>query len=344
MPLWHRSSRYSADQVAVSFLSPVPAVPSTVPGIGHPLHSRVESVEAGWRLDRFLAVRFPEYSRSFFLKLIQQQAVQVNGLPVAKAGHKVRAGEEVLFFLPPPESSELRPEPVFFDILFEDRDLILINKPPSLVVHPGSGHKNGTLAQGLLYLHHDLPGQEEGRAGLVHRLDKDTSGILLAAKNERALRAMMAAFQDRRVEKIYHAILLRTPQSSCGRIDAPVGRHPVMRQKMAIRQQGGKYAATNWQVQERYANGWCLAEIGLETGRTHQIRVHMASQNTPVAGDALYGGSAPPESTIKPSRQMLHASSLSFTHPLSGEQFSWTAPLWPDMLNVLAQLRALTGK
>lgn len=316
----------------------------TVPPAGRPQHFRVESIEAGWRLDHFLAVRYPEYSRSFFLKLIQQQAVQVNGSPVAKAGHKLRAGEEVLFTPPPPEPSELRPEPVAFDIIFEDNDLILINKPPGLVVHPGSGHKNGTLAHGLLFLHHDLPGIEEGRAGLVHRLDKDTSGILLAAKTEYALRAMMRAFQDRAVDKTYHAILLRSPQASSGRIDAPIGRHSVMRQKMAICQQGGRYAATNWRVQERYANGWCLAEIGLETGRTHQIRVHMASQNTPVAGDALYGGSAPAGSGIMPSRQMLHASSLSFIHPSRGERLSWTAPLWPDMVDVLAQLRALPWK
>ena len=319
-------------------------MPHTVPLVGRSLHSRVEAIEAGWRLDHFRAVRFPEYSRSFFLKLIQQQSVQVNGLSVCKAGHRLRAGEEVHFFLPLSGSSELRPEPVLFDILFEDNDLILINKPPGLVVHPGSGHKNGTLAHGLLYLHHDLPGVEEGRAGLVHRLDKDTSGILLAAKNESALRAMMAAFQDRSVEKVYYAILLRTPQTSSGRIDAPLGRHPVMRQKMAIRQQGGKYAVTKWHVQEHYANGWCLVKIGLETGRTHQIRVHMASQNTPVAGDTLYGGTAPPGSGITPFRQMLHASSLSFTHPSTGERLSWTAPLWPDMREVLEQLRALPEK
>lgn len=312
--------------------------------VGRSFHSQVEPIEAGWRLDHFLTVRFPGHSRSFFLKLIQSKAVQVNGLPVSKAGHKLRAGEEVLFSLPQSESSELRPEPVSFDILFEDSDFILINKPPGLVVHPGCGHKNGTLAHGLLYLHHNLPRVEEGRAGLVHRLDKDTSGILLAAKNEWALRAMMVAFQDRAVDKVYHAILLRTPKGASGRIDAPIGRHPVMRQKMAIRPQKGKYAATNWLVQERYPNGWCLVEIGLETGRTHQIRVHMASQNTPVAGDTLYGGQVPSGSEIMPSRQMLHASSLSFIHPTSGERLSWTAPLWPDMLAVLEKLRTLPEK
>ena len=305
------------------------------------LFCQVDPCEAGWRLDHFLATRFPEYSRSFFLKCIQKHHIQVNGLPVAKAGLRLRGGDILEVTLPPPEPSALTPEPVTFDIVFEDDHLLLINKAPGLVVHPGSGHNSGTLAHGLLFLHSDLPGAEEGRPGLVHRLDKDTSGLLLVAKNEQALRILMAAFQERSIEKIYHAILLRTPSEKSGRIVAPLGRHPVLRQKMAVREQGGKYAATNWRIQEQFANGWCLAEIGLETGRTHQIRVHMSTLRMPVAGDALYGGSLSNGCQIAVPRQMLHASTLQFTHPISGERLSWTAPLWPDMEKALAQLRAL---
>ena len=300
---------------------------------------RVEPSEAGWRLDHFLAAHFSHFSRSFFLKLIQQQYVQVNGLPVTKGSLRLRTGDAIAYTVPPSDPSGLEPEPVDFDILFEDEHLLLINKPPGLVVHPGSGHKHGTLVHGLLCLYHDLPGMEEGRPGLIHRLDKDTSGILLVAKNERALRAMQAIFQERSVEKIYHAVLLRCPSEQSGRIVAPLGRHPVLRQKMAIVQRGGKYAATSWRVQERFHNGWCLAEIGLETGRTHQIRVHMASQHTPIAGDTLYGGIVPPGSGITVSRQLLHASSLQFTHPFTGEQLRWVAPLWPDMQETLLRLR-----
>lgn len=313
-------------------------------GPEHRLQCRVEPREADWRLDHVLAARFPEYSRSFFLKCIQERCAQVNGLPVTKAGLRLRAGDEVSLRLPPPEPSGLVPQPVAFEVLFEDAHLLLINKPPNLVVHPGSGHSQGTLAHGLLHLCRDLPGLAEGRPGLVHRLDKDTSGILLVAKSEQVLRSLMAAFQERSVEKTYHTILLRTPKEAEGRIVAPLGRHPVLRQKMAILHQGGRYAATRWQVQERYPNGWCLAEIGLETGRTHQIRVHMASLHTPVAGDALYGGMPPAGSRIAVPRQMLHASTLSFTHPCSGRRLSWTAPLWPDMQAALGQLRALAGQ
>lgn len=300
---------------------------------------QVDPPEAGWRLDHFLAARFSDFSRSFFLKLIQQHHVQVNGLPISKGSLRLRAGDEIAFTVPPPEPSVLEPEPVAFDILFEDEHLLLINKPPGLVVHPGSGHKHGTLAHGLIGLYHDLPGREEGRPGLVHRLDKDTSGILLVAKNDRSLRAMQALFQERRVEKIYHTVLLRCPREQSGRIVAPLGRHPVLRQKMAVVRQGGKYAATSWRIQEQFYNGWCLAEIGLETGRTHQIRVHMASQHTPIAGDTLYGGIVPPGSGITVSRQLLHASSLQFTHPFTGEQLRWVAPLWPDMQETLLRLR-----
>ncbi len=301
-----------------------------------------QSHEAGWRLDHFLAARFPHESRSHFLKLIQKGVVCINQQPASKAGQRLRVGDRITLSCPPPEPAALQPEPVSFEILFEDKDLVLINKPPGLVVHPGSGHQRGTLAHGLLHLYRDLPAVDEGRAGLVHRLDKETSGVLLVAKNESTLAALMAAFQERRVSKVYHALLLRSPGKEEGRIVAPLGRHPVLRQKMAIRERDGKYAATRWRVVEGFANGWSLVEIGLETGRTHQIRVHMASLRSPVAGDVLYGGAVPASSPVQPPRQMLHASRLSFTHPVSGKEITCTAPLWPDMTAVLAALRTLS--
>ena len=300
---------------------------------------RVEAFEAGWRLDHFLTARHPGRSRSFFLKLAQQGQIRVNGLPALKAGQRLRPGDTVEFTLPAPEPTHLTPEQVDFPILFEDEDLVLLNKPPGLVVHPGSGHRTGTVAAGLLHLYPHLPGKEEGRAGLAHRLDKDTSGILLAAKNEPCLRALMTAFQERRVEKRYLAILLRAPQSESGRLVAPLGRHPAARQKMVIREDG-RFAATTWRVAEHFANGWCLADIGLETGRTHQIRVHMASLRCPVAGDEVYGGAVSGDPLIVP-RQMLHAHSLRFVHPTSGAPVFCTAPLWPDMEALLAALRDL---
>ena len=317
-------------------------MPDSLSASGRLLECQVTAHEAGWRLDHLLAARFPHESRSRFLKLVQQKAVCVNQQPASKAGQRLREGDRITLTCPPPEPAALQPEPVPFEILFEDEDLVLINKPPGLVVHPGSGHQSGTLAHGLLHLYHDLPAVEEGRAGLVHRLDKDTSGVLLAAKNASTLAALMTAFQERRVSKVYHALLLRSPGKEEGRIVAPLGRHPVLRQKMAIRDQDGRYAATKWRVVEDFANGWCLAEIALETGRTHQIRVHMASLHAPVAGDALYGGAVPTGSPIQPPRQMLHASRLSFVHPVSGKEITCTAPLWPDMTAVLAALRTLS--
>lgn len=300
----------------------------------------VEKDKEGWRLDHFLVARFSDFSRSSLSKFIAQGHITVNS-SAAKAGLRLRSGDVVSLSLPPPDPSELAVEKVSFDILFEDEHLLLINKPPGLVVHPGCGHKSGTLAHGLLYHLQDLPGADAGRPGIVHRLDKDTSGILIVAKTEVVLRGLMAEFQQRKIEKVYHAILLRTPELHEGRIVAPLGRHPVARQKMAI-QQHGKYAATQWAVQEQYANGWCLAEVRIETGRTHQIRVHLSSIGFPVAGDVLYGGTVTSSTAINVKRQMLHASTLQFTHPASGEELRFTAPLWHDMKDVLTALRGLS--
>lgn len=294
--------------------------------------------EAGLRLDHFLTGKLSGQSRSAIGKLINGAHVLVDGFQ-AKPGRRLREGEVVAVTLPPTPLSELVPEPVDFSVLYEDSHLLVINKPPGLVVHPGSGHCHSTLVHGLLYRCRDLPAVETHRPGIVHRLDKDTSGALLVAKTEHTLRVLMADFKQRRIRKTYHALLLRCPRESSGRVVAPVGRHPVDRKKMAIRPEQGRYAATTWQVLERFTNGWCWAEIDIETGRTHQIRVHMASLKAPVLGDALYGGSISRHDPLRPDRQMLHASTLCFRHPLTGEEMSCTAPLAEDMCRILEVLR-----
>jgi 23S rRNA pseudouridine1911/1915/1917 synthase len=294
--------------------------------------------DVGQRLDHFLALRFPDQSRSSLHKLISKANILVDGQPV-KAGYRLRGNNNITVLFPQPQPSALVPEHIDFPILFEDDHLLVINKPPGLVVHPANGHHHGTLVHGLLNRCENLPMGDEGRPGIVHRLDKDTSGVMLVAKTELALRTLMADFKDRKVRKTYHALLLRCPREPDGRIILPVGRHPVDRKKMTIRPTHGKYAVTNWHVLEYFSNGWCLAEIGIETGRTHQIRVHMASVKSPVAGDLLYGGGVGRGSGVQPARQMLHASTLCFRHPYSGQEQCFTAPIWDDLQNVLDILR-----
>lgn len=297
--------------------------------------------EVGQRLDHFLARRFPDQSRSSLHKMIEAAQILVDNQQV-KSGYRLRDQNAISVFFPPPQSSPLSPERIDFPVLYEDDHLLVISKPPGLVVHPASGHHHGTLVHGLLYRCDNLPMGDEGRPGIVHRLDKDTSGVMLVAKTELALRSLMADFKDRKIQKTYHALLLRCPRERDGRIVMPIGRHPVDRKKMAIRPAHGRYAATNWHVTESFFNGWCLAEIGIETGRTHQIRVHMASVKSPVVGDLLYGGTVVRSGRVQPSRQMLHASTLSFTHPFTGQGCCFTAPLWGDMQEALDLLRENT--
>ena len=298
----------------------------------------VAASEAGLRLDRFLTSNFPEHSRSSLNKLIVSASVRVNEQTV-KAGYRLREGDSVSIEFPVLRDEPLSPEKIDFPVLFEDEHLLVISKPPGIVVHPACGHTSGTLVHGLLYHCHELPSLDGERPGIVHRLDKDTSGIMLVAKDEPCLRALMADFKDRRIHKTYQALLLRSPRDPQGRIVQPLGRHPVERKKMAVRPEDGKYAASNWQITEVFANGWCLAHIGIETGRTHQIRVHMAWVKAPVLGDVLYGGSVSPQSGHPVKRQMLHASTLEFTHPVQGKSMSFTAPLWDDMQQLLNALR-----
>jgi 23S rRNA pseudouridine1911/1915/1917 synthase len=296
------------------------------------------------RLDHYLALHFSEHSRSTLGKYIRSSHILVNDKSV-KPGYRLHHNDIVVVNLPQlTQKNEPQAQPVHFDVLHEDQNLLVINKPPGVVVHPAAGNTDQTLVNGLLHRYADMSALEGDRPGIVHRLDKDTSGIMLVARTKKVQAMLSAAFKERRVCKTYHALLLRCPaepnQRDNGRIVAPLGRHPVRRKKMAIRPDG-RYAATAWEIQETFSNGLCFAKIGIETGRTHQIRVHMSSLNAPVAGDSLYGGKPDKRLQICVKRQLLHASTLSFTHPITGKECEFTAPLWPDMHRILTQLRDL---
>ena len=245
--------------------------------------------QTGARLDQFL-VKNLGWSRARLQKLLKAGLVTVDGAPQA-ASHKVRAGEAVSVQVPLPEPSHLLPEPLALEIIFEDRDLVVINKPPGLVVHPGAGHRTGTLLNALL--HHCPELKEIGevsRPGLVHRLDKDTSGLLVVAKTALAHQALVSQFAARETRKTYLALVWgRLPEPE-GRIDKDIGRHPTQRHKMTAHPRRGKVAATRWLVRREFPGPLTLVELSPETGRTHQLRVHLASEGHPVLGDATYGG------------------------------------------------------
>jgi len=294
---------------------------------------------AGKRLDLLVAdlESCAQLTRSRIQNLIRAGNILVND-EVRKTGYRVRTSETICITLPPPQPSSLIPEELEFQILFEDQDVIVLSKPPGVVVHPSHGHIDGTLVHGLLHHCHNLSGiGGELRPGIVHRLDKDTSGAMIVAKNDMAHQSLVKQFKGRTVEKFYLALLVGIPRTRTGRIAAAIGRHPVHRKKMAVLQQGGRESVTNWEILE-YFSHFSFVKLRLETGRTHQIRVHMASIGCPIAGDPVYGRKTK-ISDLLIVRQCLHSYSLAFDHPHSGERLSFTAPLWPDMENIVHLLR-----
>ena len=301
----------------------------------------VQANEVKQRLDHCVVRLQPNLSRSNIGRLIAAGHVLVNGHAV-KGGYKLRLNDQIILRKPAPTSNELEPEAIDFELIFEDDHLLVINKPPGLVVHPAAGHRQGTLVNGLLHRYGNLPGTDSTRPGIVHRLDKDTSGVMLVAKTEDALRNLAESFRNRAVSKTYYAILERRPLKDRGSIVAPVGRHPVNRQKMAVLERG-RHAVSHYWVVRSYANGMCLVKVHIETGRTHQIRVHMASINSPIVGDELYGGKQHTFGTQTVSRQMLHARSLAFPHPVTGKGLEFTAELWPDFKDLLNLLDSQGG-
>ena len=271
--------------------------------------------------------------------LIRFEHVLLNGQN-RKPGCRLRSGDEIKVTVPPPEPSSLVPEDISFEIIHEDDDLVVLSKPPGVVVHPAAGHRTGTLVHGLLFHCNDLSGiNGEMRPGIVHRLDRDTSGIMVVAKNDQAHHNLVNQFKARKVEKIYHAILDGCPEATEGRISLPIGRHRVNRKKMAVLESGGREAVTNWKILEKFSGFFSYVELRLESGRTHQIRVHMAEKNCPVAGDEVYGRKNRKWASLGINRQCLHSSTLAFTHPSKGKIMRFAAPLWPDIASVLDRLR-----
>ncbi len=295
----------------------------------------VPEVFHGVRLDHYLVQSMADTSRSRIVASIKNGGIQVNGASV-KAGYSLKSGDTISGSLTD-SLPETLPEaqPVDFTVLYEDEDLLIIDKPAGLVVHPGSGNRDNTLINGLLFHYRDLAevGDRE-RPGIVHRLDKDTSGVMIVARTIHCHQNLVQLFKDRQVEKYYLALVHGKPDNEHGRIVAPIGRHPVHRQKMAIRQNGGRYAASNWQVRQYFAD-CSLLEVHIETGRTHQIRVHLASIGHPVAGDRLYGSNRPYD--LFP-RQMLHAWKLQLNHPENGRLLSVEAPLPIDFNEAIKRL------
>lgn len=293
------------------------------------------------RLDKFLAEQVPELSRSAAQRLIADDQVTVDGEP-AKPSHKVRTGEEIVVLLPAEQPTQLLPEPIALDIVYEDQVLLVVDKPAGMVVHPAPGHPAGTLVNAVLAHCPELAGSEDDRPGIVHRLDRDTSGLILVAKSERVRRTLQRQFKERQVHKAYWALLNGHLQPAWGRIEAAIGRDPQHRQRMAI-QAGGRDAVTEYHVLEQFAHPvgpaageYTLAEVEPVTGRTHQIRVHFASIGHAVVGDAVYGRR---RTSLPLPRQFLHARRLRFKHPLSGQRMELEAPLPEELAVVLDLLR-----
>ena len=295
-----------------------------------PLRFSVESRAA--RLDQFLAAAHPEISRSRWKQLIEAGRVALNGAPVLKANAALAPSDELRCTLPDPEPVGLVPTDIPLAILYEDSDLIVLDKPAGLVVHPAPGHAADTLVNALLHHCADLQGiGGELRPGIVHRLDKDTSGVLVVAKNEQAHAALVAQFSSHSIRKEYLALVWGAPKKPSGTVELPIGRHPVHRQKMAVTEKG-RSAVTHYEV---LAAGplASLLRVRIETGRTHQIRVHLAHLGHPVVGDTTYGRARhglPAELQIP--RQMLHAQVLELVHPRTGRPLVCTAPPPPDFL------------
>ena len=294
------------------------------------------SEDRGVRLDSFLACRVPELTRSAAARLIETGRVTVAGRTAAKSC-RLEGGELVEAELPDPEPTQALPQDIPLDVVYEDEDVIVVNKPAGLVVHPAPGHPDGTLVNALL--HHcgsSLSGiGGELRPGIVHRIDRDTSGLIIAAKNDAAHQALSAQLQDHTLARTYEAVVVGNLREDQGTVDAPIGRHHTDRKKMAVTDRGGRAAVTHWEVLERF-QGFTHVRCRLETGRTHQIRVHMAHLGHPICGDTVYGARKPVPGLTG---QCLHAVGLRFIHPGTGEAVELSCPLSDAFTALLEKLR-----
>ena len=294
------------------------------------------SEDRGVRLDSFLACRVPELTRSAAARLIETGRVTVAGRTAAKSC-RLEGGELVEAELPDPEPTQALPQDIPLDVVYEDEDVIVVNKPAGLVVHPAPGHPDGTLVNALL--HHcgsSLSGiGGELRPGIVHRIDRDTSGLIIAAKNDAAHQALSAQLQDHTLARTYEAVVVGNLREDRGTVDAPIGRHHTDRKKMSVTDRGGRAAVTHWEVLERF-QGFTHVRCRLETGRTHQIRVHMAHLGHPICGDTVYGARKPVPGLTG---QCLHAVGLRFIHPRTGEAVELSCPLSDAFTALLEKLR-----
>jgi 23S rRNA pseudouridine1911/1915/1917 synthase len=304
----------------------------------------VAAEAAGQRLDVFLAREVGSVSRSQLARQIGEAAVTVNG-DAGTPSRKLRPGDVVIWAPPPPVPTEIAAEALPLAIVYEDRCLVVVDKPAGLVVHPAPGHEGGTLVNALLAHCRDLRGiGGELRPGIVHRIDKDTSGLLVVAKDDATMNGLAAAFKAHTVERVYDALCVGKPPGKAGRIDTLYGRDPRARKKFSSKVRTGKRAVTNWAVAERFP-GAARIEARLETGRTHQVRVHLAALGCPLLGDRTYGRS-PRDPALRAigealGRQALHARSLAFVHPATGKRLAFSSEMPPDMARALAALRAL---
>jgi 23S rRNA pseudouridine1911/1915/1917 synthase len=299
-------------------------------------HFEVPDALAGERVDRAVAL-LTGWSRAEVQALVVSGAVVVDGEPVVKS-RRLAAGEVVVVTGAPPAEVPLRPEPVPVDVVHADADVVVVAKPAGIVVHPGAGHSGGTLVHGLLHRFPEIAGVgDPARPGIVHRLDRDTSGLLVVARSSRAYDGLVAALAARAVERRYLALVWGAPDAERGAVDAPIGRSTARRTRMAVRE-AGRPARTEFEVIERFDEPPCaLLSCRLETGRTHQIRVHLAAIGHPVVGDAVYGGA---RGTLDPGRPFLHAAVLGFAHPVTGAALRFEQPLPPELGALLDRLRA----
>ena len=298
----------------------------------------VEESQSGMRLDKFLTEIYPDQTRSFLQKLVKSGEIKVNGKPVIKAGFVVEGGDQVSASIPTPQAVEIEAENIPLDILYEDADVLIVNKPKGMVVHPSAGHYSGTLVNAIMYHCADsLSGiNGEIRPGIVHRIDMDTTGALIICKNDAAHVDIAEQIKEHTVTRRYRGIVCGVVKEDEGTIEGAIGRHPTQRKKMAINEKNGKPAITHYKVLQRFAK-YTYMEFRLETGRTHQIRVHMASIGHPLLGDELYG--SPEYLAMKGLQgQTLHAMVIGFVHPTTHEYMEFEAPLPEYFQNLLKKL------
>lgn len=300
------------------------------------METNVTVTEGGKRIDALLAESLPELSRSFIQRLLEEGRVLLGGKAVKKS-YKPAPGDVLVLDIPEPEEMTAEPQDIPLNIVFEDEDVIVVNKPRGMVVHPAPGHPDGTLVNALMFHCGDSLSGINGviRPGIVHRIDMDTSGLIIAAKNDKAHQALADQLKDHTLARTYEAVVRGNLKDDAGTVNAPIGRHPTDRKRMCVTEKNSRQAITHWEVIERY-QGWTHIRCRLETGRTHQIRVHMAYIGHPILGDMVYGAKKP---ELGLTGQCLHAKALRFIHPRTEKSIELNCPLPEYFEEILGKLR-----